>query len=428
MKKYFDTSVLKDFFTYSFGALCLRGFTVLMAPITMRLLSPSDYGALALVNSFISIAVAFFGLGLRQVLFIEYFHKNETEQKQMIGEICFIYVLITIPLLLCLFLFRRLLIHYIFLDTISPFLLGISLFIIFVYFFVELFYQILQYKRKALLLTVIQVCIASLSAFFTIFFVWYIHTGFAGMLWAQSIGMICASSIGLYTFNKQKFFEYIQIKNTIQKISSYLTYGIPFIPGMIFGWLLASGDRWVLAHYSTMHNVGIYSIADTFGQLFQLLVLTPWTGSYFPYILNQYKNNKAHILFVEKKNQRTMIITLVGLATLITLGLFIVQPLLKHVLPPNYHEAIHYIWLILMGYVFLLGSYFSSSFIQYHKKTYFLALSLCLPALLNILFNILLVPQFGILGCTFATLVSYALYFALSLGYNFYLQRSYLPK
>ncbi len=80
-------SVIQNFFIYVFGALCLGGFSILLAPINMRILSPHDYGVIALINSCISVGVTILGLGLRQFLSIEYFHHDTAGQKKLINQI-----------------------------------------------------------------------------------------------------------------------------------------------------------------------------------------------------------------------------------------------------------------------------------------------------------------------------------------------------
>jgi len=418
-----DFSVIKHFITYSFGALLLRGTTMLMAPINMRKLMPSDYGMLALLNSFVSITTALIGFGLRQVLSIEYFHGNATERKKIINHILCIYVLLATPCITLLLYNHAIVRKYLFLDKVPTYLIILSIGISFFYFFVELFYQVLQYERKALLVTSLQTSIAVLIAVIQIVCLWYFELGIVSIIGPQLLSMIIASGIGLYVYMHNQYNHHVHVHASVQCMPMYIKQGLPFIPSVLFGWILASIDRWILAQQGSMHDVGIYAIADTFGQLFNMLVLYPWSGSYLPYIMNTYATNQDNLLAVEQKNQRVMYIAMASMSILVTLGYFASKPLLRIILPPAYHTAINYIWIILMGYIFLMGSYFAASFIQFHKKSYFLAFALCLPALLNIVLNYALIPFFGLYGCTLATLCSYAAYFAFTLGYNFVLQK-----
>ncbi len=420
LHKTIDISVIKHFFTYAFGAIALRGITIFLTPLNMRKLHPSDYGMLALVNGFISIATAIVGLGLRQVLSIEYFHCDQVNRKRLINEIIILYVSIALPVLIASLYVQNTIAQHIFLGKVSPTLVAPILFITFLYFFVELLYQVLQYERKAAPLTLLQTTIALITVFCTVFFIWHLNSGASGIVWAQLLGMVCASTTGIVAYTKNNYQHYAPVSKNMHM---HVKNGLPFIPTVLFGWLLACGDRWILAQYASMHTVGIYAIADMFGQLFYFLVLYPWSGSYLPYILNQFTQNKNNLLATEKINKRIMYWCMLGAAILITVGCLTGKSFLHFMLPPVYHEALNYIWIILMGQVFLLGSYFATCLIQFHKKTYFLAFALCIPAALNIVLNIMLIPLFSLYGCTLATLLSYGVYFGITLWYNHHLQK-----
>ena len=178
--------------------------------------------------------------------------------------------------------------------------------------------------------------------------------------------------------------------------SDLIMYGLPFIPGIMFSWVLASSDRWVLAYYTSMHDVGIYAIADLFAQLFYTLILIPWSGSYLPYIMQRYAQHKTNLSSIEKENRTIMILSMICATIGVIFGYICLQPFLYWIIPPAYQAAIVYILLLLIGQVFLLGSYFAATIIQFHKKRYFLAFALAIPACCNLLLNLLLTPRFGI--------------------------------
>jgi O-antigen/teichoic acid export membrane protein len=229
-----------------------------------------------------------------------------------------------------------------------------------------------------------------------------------------------------YYYIKSRYWDSFNIRNSLQSMSHYLQRGIPFIPGILFAWILSSGDKWVLARYASLHDVGIYSIADAFSQLFYVMILYPLSGSYLPWLFKQFAHNKSSIVSIEYHNKKVMYYAMVGVAFAITVAYVLGKPMLYWILPNKYHEAIAYIWLILMGNVFWMGTYFASALIQYHKKSYFLAGVIAVPALLNLGLNILFIPWWGIYGCSVATLLAYVAYFCLILGYNKHLLKGHL--
>ena len=410
-------SVIITFSTYAFGSLLLRGISIIILPLIMRQLTPTDYGILSLITAFHTIGTAILGLGLRQVLSLEYFHHKDAEKKHLITELLLLYTLIAIPSILFFWPFRLFLISYLFFDGITVIQLLPVVINLFLFFYAELFYQLLQYAQQARLLTFLQIAIALLTSGASLYAVWHLHAGITGILWAQCIGQLCASSIaGIY------FLTHIYIhsvaKKATKKLGYYLRYGAPFIPGIICSWVLASSDRWMLGYYCNMEEVGIYAVADLFAQIFNSMILVPWSGSYLPYIMKRYKKNESSLHIIEQQNQRTMWMSLWLLAAMIIIGFVLSKPLLYWILPATYHNALSYVPILLFGQLFLLGNYFVSSFIQFKKCTFFLAIALAIPALLNITLNALLIPLCSIYGASVATLISYGIYFMITYHYN----------
>jgi len=416
-------TVIKDFFIYSSGAVAIRGITLMIAPFIVRKIAPAEYGVLSLLNSFISILASIVGLGLRQVLSIEYFHTDAADRKHLVNDIIIIYIVASLPLFALLYYTRTLWSHAIFSMQPPESLLFVALVCAFLFFFSELLMQVLRYEQQSRTLILLQLIIALTTTVCTIFFVFILQTGIIGIIGAQAIGTLIASIIGLIYFFSNHYNRYLHIKQSISNGIYYIAYGIPFLPGILFSWILSAGNKWFIAHYADLHAVGIYAIADMFGQLFHLFILQPWSSAYLPYILRQFVAHKNNVQPIVVQNNRNMYITMTALIILIAISYVITKPILLWILPSNYHESIQYIWIILLGYVFLLGSYFASNLIQFYKKRYFLAFSLAIPAILNIMLNFFFIPKWGIYGSTTATLISYIVYFAITLEYSMRLSK-----
>lgn len=423
VRSLYHSPVIKDFFTYSCGAILLRAITLFLAPLILRAISPEEYGVLALINSCIAIVAPIIGLGLRQVLMLEYFHCVGSNRQQLVNDIIIAYLCCCVPLCVLFYVMRTQLQHYFWQGSLHEGLVLLALAQMGIYFFVELVYQLLGYERKVRVLIGLQMSVALITIGCSLFFVLQLQSGIVGILAGQCVGSAIAVCFGIYCYYKGHYHKALFCAASIKKMIYYIKYGVPFIPGMIFAWLLASGNRWFLARYGTLHDVGIYAITDTFVQLFQVLVLLPWSASYLPYILTNYAQNPDALLVVERRNQMWMYGAMISVALMIICAYISCTPILMWLLPVAYHPAIDYIWPLLMGYVFLLGSYFASSFIQFHKKNCFLAFAFCIPAALNGLLNCILIPSFGLYGCATATLISYAVYFSIILGYNYRLQK-----
>ena len=215
-----------------------------------------------------------------------------------------------------------------------------------------------------------------------------------------------------------------------QVIMHHLKRSLPLMPSLLFTWLITYGDRIMLSYMTNLSAVGIYSVADAFGLLFYLLITYPWLGAYQPAVMQRYahaKDNYATLHTIESHNQRIMWYALLLLFAVLCIGFVICMPLITIIIPVSYHMAIPLIFAIVTSQILLLGTNFALCFIQFSKRTTFLAFAWCIPALLKITLNLMLIPQWNLYGCVTATLVAYATYFAIALGYNRFLVQHLHP-
>lgn len=415
LKKY--QSLCTQFFTYACGMILVRSITLLCAPLTMFILTPEDYGLLALANSFISTLTALLGLGLRQALPFYYFQYTDPARFMLLRKISLTYLTYTLPLFMLALCNLTRCNCYFFLGHAPSTLIVVCLCIAFSYFFVELMYQLLQYKQATWALTKLQACIAAITIACNILFLCVLHWGPISILAGQAIGMVCVLLANTRTFT-HLFKQRNDPEYSCVSMRAYILQGLPFIPSMLCGVLLASGDRWALAHLSTLHNVGIYSLANTLAQFTNMIILYALTGSYMPYLLKRFHEQTEPIAQIEKENKRIMWLCMCASLVILCVGFSIIKPLAYWCIPAKFHEAINYMGILLIGSIFYLGTHFLNCLIQFHKKSLFLGFVLFIPALVNIGLNLLFIPICGIYGCVIATLIAYIVYFLITLGYN----------
>lgn len=420
--KFAKSRILKKLLVSSFGSILMRGTSIILAPITMSILDPKDYGIIALSTSFVFLFSVLSNLGLKELFMLEYFHSNGESRKILLNNILLIYLVFSIPIILLFSLYPKPINNLFFMGDVSSLMVILIMFYAFLSFFTELFYNTLSYRGQVFQLTVIQTVTALGVIALNLLLLCWFKLGVLSILIGQLIGMIAVSIIAFCFYLKKSCHLYIKPNVTISSLPGYLKISLSYIPGLLCASLLASSDRWVLARYSGMHDVGIYSLAAVFGQLFQMVVLIPLGRAYVPAVLDKFSKNRNDIASVERWNKKNMIFAMVGLTLLCSVGYIVCKPLLYKVLPLRYQPAIDYIWLILMGYIFLLGEHFVSILITFRKKAYFQAASFALPSLLNLGLNVALVPYLNITGCVIATLVSYASFFLIKLFYNMHLQ------
>jgi len=241
------------------------------------------------------------------------------------------------------------------------------------------------------------------------------------------LAYIATVSIGIYGYFKYGYWDEFCFIRTIRKSWRYLKTGLSFMPSMLAGWLMIAGNRFVLGYSTSLHDAGIYTVTDTLGQLFNLLVVTSLSNAYIPLIMRSFAEPNANPVAIEAKNRKIMYACMLCGFVLIVIGCTAGKPLMRLIFPPSYYVALDYLFYLLIAYLFYMGATFASALIQWQKKIYFLSGSLIVAASLQVLLSIILVPFLAIYGAIIACLISYVIYFLATLLFNNHLQRSLAP-
>ena len=86
---------------------------------------------------------------------------------------------------------------------------------------------------------------------------------------------------------------------------------------------------------------------------------------------------------------------------------------IKILSPKSYWYGINYVNLIVISsYLIFIYSFFTT-YLMYHKKTARIAINTIISAVLNIVMNYFLIIKFKSIGAAYATIISYAILFAL---------------
>ena len=159
-----------------------------------------------------------------------------------------------------------------------------------------------------------------------------------------------------------------------------------------------------------MHLVGIYSFADSFGQLFHSIFLIPLTGSYIPFLFEQYSKNKEGISKINKWNLKIMFYVFIIMLIITSCAFVLTKNFFYWILPVKFYESINLIFFILIQQIIFMATYFANCYLQYNRRTYIFSGLVIFSAIINLILNFLLIPKFLIYGAIFSTTISYAVY------------------
>lgn len=398
--------LIKSFGIYSFGAMIIKLVTTFSTLLVIKVVDPAQFGVLALLNNLIALLPLILGLGLRQVLALEFFHT--TRPWQLTWQLIVIYTCFALPILILVTSKLDLLNNALLGAASPPYLLLIAILTSTLSFLPELYFQLLRFQQRAPLLIAMQISMGGLMAILSLGLVYQFHLGIAGIIWAQLMIQACgALGLGAQLWKNRSEFNWPN-RDTITK---YLKIGLPFIPNLIFAWLIIACNRWQLNWETNLELVGIYSLAENLSLIFQTIITMPLIHSFVPQALRNMAQNPDKIWQLDAQYRCWGWYIVVSNALIVPIGLYICQPILKLILPAKYLTALPLIGPLLFAQSIFAASHLASASIQFYKKTHYLALLMGLGASLGVLINFCLIPQIGVYSCLIATNGAYITYF-----------------
>lgn len=185
-----------------------------------------------------------------------------------------------------------------------------------------------------------------------------------------------------------------------------LVLGIPLLPHLMSHWLLALSDRLILGAIVSSHDVGVYSMGYQFAVILGL-VLTEMNRAILPVYGRAIGSETERSRLNGVASFQVSFTAVLGAAAA-TVGPTLVRVLLPHA----YHEAGAVIPALALSYVFF-GWYFVpmnlASIVA--GETKFVFIPTVSAASLNVVLNLVLVPKYGIQAAAINTAIGYALLF-----------------
>lgn len=192
-------------------------------------------------------------------------------------------------------------------------------------------------------------------------------------------------------------------KNNLEK---YLSFSIPQIPGGALLWIIDSSDRYFITNYLGLVQTGIYSASYTLGSIISMFYL-PLSFVIYPVISSLWEQKK--VVNVKKYMEYSTKLFL-ALAIPGSVGLYVLsKPLLSILTTSDFLSGGGVLTFLISLSTIFLGLYQINLYIIYLvEKTKIIPFIIGLSALINVVLNIILIPNLGILGAAISTIASYA--------------------
>lgn len=193
------------------------------------------------------------------------------------------------------------------------------------------------------------------------------------------------------------------------RVRGYALYGYPIAASLALTVVLSSTDRFLLAAFLDEAAVGAYHAGYSIANR-TLDVLFLWLGSAGqPALIMALERGGPGQLKAAAREQLSTFL-LIGLPAAAGVAL-VARPLAEVLIGEELRVAAASItpWIALSALLYGLTAYYFGQAFTLGKKTRLLLIAMAIPAGLNVVLNLILVPRFGLMGAAWATAASFAL-------------------
>ncbi|MCG6191222.1 lipopolysaccharide biosynthesis protein [Maribellus maritimus] len=389
--------LFKETIIYAIGEIAPKVIGFFLLPIYTHYLSPSDYGILSYTNSAVIFLFVLGALSLNSYVLRFYYEKRtEKEKKELIGNIYLFIGFINLSIIAVIWFILPHIITkyniqvpwkpYFQLALINNFLDGFSIIPLVLY----------RIKQRAKLFVSLSLGRTLLQFLLTFLFVVVLRKGLVGHYYGKLISVSVFFFIYWLIIGKEAKFNI-----NLQQIKEGLKFSLPLIPGAIAYLALSISDRIILERFVPISDIGVYTVAYTLAFALNMIVQSGYKALEPEF----YKRFGQKDFFVfAKKIQSTFLFVVYFIAMGLTL---FSQEVFKILASEEYYNGYLLVPIIIIGAIMTGQNVVFRTIMVADKNTRIVGFSSFVGAGISVLFNLLLIPVWGIYAAAISSAVSY---------------------
>lgn len=401
---------IKNFFVhfshFFSGILLTHLFSLITFPILTRAMTIEQYGIFSLINSTLMIAVVPAKAGIPNAIIR--FHSQYTktkEDKSVFASTIIIYgaiftfasvILYLIGLYACLQFTDVELDYRICFLILAGYLLIRPVNII--------GFNFLRVNGKTIFINSLTLCAKILSISVALLFFLVILKKLYGFFFGHIVAEVVSFIVIFTWFFKNYKIDRHRVSNSL--IRKIIIFGFPLLLNEIGYLLLSYADRYIVAGLMGKEALGIYSVGYNLAMYISNVVTFALSYAVVPIFVEIYENKGREE--TEAFLRKSMHYLLVGIIPICFGYYAISEDLFILLASKKFSSAAQFSWLILVGNVVLgLNSVVNAGLYLKNRSMTILYIML-ISVVINIILNFLLIPKYGIIGASLATLTACA--------------------
>ncbi len=390
--------VLKNSSIYGLSNILSRFVGFLMIPVYTRYLSPGDYGTMEMLDLTSYVITMWVGFSVSSAIVRFYYeYGDEAERRTLVSTALLFVAAMSFAAVACLLPFS---------DRISTLLFGHPANgRYFVLVFCSIFFHLLiedslvyfQVRQEALSYVAFNTARLVLGLSLNVVFLVFLRQGVAGILYS---GLITSVIVGVAVYGRTLYLTGLGFSG--EKLGKLVSFGFPLIFSSFSNFVITFSDRYFLNAYSTLEEVGNYSLGYKMSMLISVLITNPFITTWAAKRFEIAGRPDADAVCARVFDYFAVVILFSALA----LSAF-ARDILDVVATPAFLAAAGFVPLVALGYV-LSGFYYHFNYgILLHKRTRIIAAIMASGAAVNVVLNYLLIPRLHGMGAALATTLSY---------------------
>lgn len=389
---------VENFLVYGVGGVISNVIPLIMLPIVTRIMPSSEYFGL----NDISNTVAQFGsalaiMGMYDAMYRLFFENEENDHKKKVCSTTIVFTFsMALIVFLILFFFRYQIAQRFFSDEKYAYIVCLSAMTVLVGSTNAIVSAPtrMQNKRRIFLITNAIGPLLSYGIAIPMLLAGYytIALPLAGLISSFSIGMI------FWTLNRSWF----RLKSVnIKLLKSLLAIGVPLLPNVIIYWIFNSCDKLMITNMIGIGAAGVYSVGSKLGHASQL-IYTAFAGGW-QYFAFSTMRDRNQVETNSKIYEYLGVISYAFTAFICAISFLFFKIVFTEEYNAGYIIAPYLFLAPLLQMLYQIGN---NQFLVI-KKTWPGMFILGSGAIINIVFNLLLIPVMEIEGAAVATLLGY---------------------
>jgi O-antigen/teichoic acid export membrane protein len=196
-------------------------------------------------------------------------------------------------------------------------------------------------------------------------------------------------------------------------LAEWIRYGYPASLAAIVAWGLAFVDRYILAVMRNAGTVGVYTVGNALGDRMVMVPMFAFAAAATPLLVTAFEHRgRAEVeRLLWSYTRIVLLIALPCIAYVAAVGSDLVT-LLTGFRYYDYRQAATVAPIVACGSLFFALTGLANTGLVVAKRTRYLVLSSGLGLIVNIVANVVLIPELGIKGAAIATPLGYGVYLA----------------